>query len=57
MKLKKCPFCGGEAEIINTMGEYWCMCDQCGANSKMTASKKETKRLWNKRYTPKKKGE
>jgi hypothetical protein len=52
MKLKPCPFCGGEAGLVIAMGEYWCICERCCAGSKMAVSKKEAARLWNKRYEP-----
>lgn len=31
MKLKPCPFCGGEAKLMNMGYPHWVYCKQCGA--------------------------
>jgi len=49
MKLKPCPFCGGEPALIEAMGEYWYNCTDCCASVNMATSKKEAAKLWNKR--------
>jgi Lar family restriction alleviation protein len=49
MKLKKCPFCGGEPVLIEAMGEVWYNCTDCCASVNMATSEKEAARLWNKR--------
>lgn len=51
-KLKKCPFCGGEAEIIGGKTEdevAWVVCKQCYAESPVHSSKKDAVNAWNRR--------
>jgi len=34
IKLKPCPFCGGEAELYQTWtGDYCVQCNKCGATT------------------------
>lgn len=50
-ELKPCPFCGGEAEIVNT-SVFWAKCKECGAESPedgTSGSKSGAKDCWNKR--------
>ena len=42
-KLKKCPFCGGEAEI------FWVICKECTAETKDFDTKEEAIEAWNRR--------
>ena len=35
-ELKPCPFCGGKAiELVNLTGDFYCICEQCKATTKM----------------------
>lgn len=34
-ELKPCPFCGGEAELLEAVGETWAHCMTCGSSSAM----------------------
>ena len=48
--LKKCPFCGGKAEIGNAADNiFWVKCKKCGAESSVESSKKNAILKWNKR--------
>ena len=50
--LKKCPFCGGEAEMIGGMSEgevAWVVCKQCHAESATYPTKEAAKAGWNRR--------
>lgn len=48
--LKKCPFCGGEAEN-KAVGNYifWIKCKKCGAEGDVENSKENAVLKWNKR--------
>jgi Lar family restriction alleviation protein len=36
-KLKPCPFCGGEAHLMDSMGwPHWVWCNECGARVQST---------------------
>lgn len=51
-KLKKCPFCGGEAHIIGGKTEdevAWVVCIQCYAESAVLDSKQDAAKAWNRR--------
>lgn len=67
-KLKKCPFCGSSTTMlilpindpykpIKNMGEFWIVCDFCGARMKKLFFKEDVEReiaqkladKWNKR--------
>lgn len=45
-KLKKCPFCDGEAEIIGVY-QMWIRCCNCGAETDVYDSKEELIEAWN----------
>lgn len=50
--LKKCPFCGGEAEYNNNFdGFEWIQCQECGARSSIEriSSDADPKDSWNRR--------
>lgn len=52
IKLKKCPFCGGEAEIIDGYADTgcWVQCKVCHSTSwAEEQSHDEVAKLWNKR--------
>lgn len=49
-ELKKCPFCGGEAELCKGSGEwYWVVCTICDITQWNTHDKQEAIKAWNKR--------
>ena len=53
-ELKPCPFCGGEAEIVDTGDlyghcEYSVSCTSCNCNTDWLTNKKEAVQAWNKR--------
>lgn len=52
-KLKRCPFCGGEAslEVIRENEVAFCCveCDQCGINTYSNTNMKEVVDMWNTR--------
>lgn len=52
-KLKKCPFCGGEAslEVIRENEVAFCCveCDQCGISTYSSTNMKEVVDMWNTR--------
>lgn len=58
-ELKPCPFCGGEAEIVedSLFGEdyYAGRCRSCAATSIFEFTKEEAVAAWNRRYTPEQK--
>lgn len=51
MKLKPCPFCGGQDIITEKSGDrlYYCYCTECGAMSSGHLEKEETITDWNTR--------
>lgn len=52
-KLKLCPFCGGEAEVIAVIDEwnetYFVLCTNCGANTINGINEEEAINAWNMR--------
>jgi Lar family restriction alleviation protein len=48
-ELKKCPFCGGEAEIIYDIGWYTGSCNACGAISQSDLGNSGAIEVWNTR--------
>lgn len=51
-KLNKCPFCGGEAQIVGRK-KIKVMCTQCGAASPIFDFRSQAVSNWNKRTTEK----
>lgn len=56
-ELKKCPFCGAKAEIINTPSFSVVVCYGCGAQTfpylfdPETSSQEKAIKAWNRRIT------
>ena len=51
-KLKRCPFCGGEAEVRQfTASIQFVQCRVCLAHSATFETDTEAIRVWNKRYS------
>ena len=48
MRLKNCPFCGGEAEFATKDGN-WIWCKKCGAESNYFEQTEEAIKAWNTR--------
>lgn len=49
IKLKPCPFCGGEAEVISVYSHYGVMCKGCGAGTVSADTIDGAAKAWNKR--------
>ena len=52
IKLKPCPFCGGEGEMIvrgDQQKGYWVKCLQCGAETRYFTSERAAAEAWNMR--------
>ena len=55
IKLKPCPFCGGKGVEILEDGNkylyyrYMAQCQKCGANAKLSRTKEEARKAWNRR--------
>ncbi len=47
-RLKRCPFCGGEAEIVGYT-IFWVTCKECTAETKDFDTKEEAIEAWNRR--------
>lgn len=45
--LKPCPFCGGEAEMIHAVGEWWAICKFCEATTEAHTDKGFAIAAWN----------
>lgn len=49
-KLKSCPFCGGEAEVVETLFyDYKVACEKCGASTPLCDSEEMAVEAWNRR--------
>lgn len=52
LKLKKCPFCGGPAEMVDNSffpNSYFVVCWRCGARTNYEHRKEIAAELWNRR--------
>ena len=55
IELKPCPFCGGKGvEILEDENKYlyyryMAQCQKCGANAKLSRTKEEARKAWNRR--------
>lgn len=49
VKLKPCPFCGGEAEITTRIGKCYAICKGCGAVAAGAGTIDDAAKAWNKR--------
>jgi Lar family restriction alleviation protein len=47
--LKKCPFCGCKADIIDCDNGFYCYCRDCRASTRVVSSYEEAEKEWNKR--------
>ena len=56
-KLKPCPFCGGEAEIVMSGGDRRVDCKKCGARSDWYDTEAEAIAAWNRRVCVKQNAE
>ena len=53
-KLKKCPFCGGKAHVMQMGFPHWVYCEDCGARMNAgTFDAKDSVAAWNKRVSEK----
>lgn len=53
-KLKPCPFCNGEGEIVKThlygkVSGYFASCKKCGCQLKAYTSRQGAEKSWNRR--------
>ena len=48
-QLKKCPFCGGEAELTRNEVFYWFRCEKCDVDSGKGRTVDLAKERWNTR--------
>ena len=46
IKLRECPFCGGEART-DSCGSHWVRCTVCGARGCVESTRKEAIEQWN----------
>lgn len=50
VKIKPCPFCGGEADVdIGNFGGMVCYCKQCFSQGKQCNTEEEAIEAWNRR--------
>jgi Lar family restriction alleviation protein len=50
VKLKPCPFCGGEATVMEAVGEVWVKCSEChSSNGVSTGDRARAIAAWNTR--------
>lgn len=51
IELKRCPFCGGNAKLVEDNGCYkvFCLGAECSANSGWWSKKKDAVEAWNRR--------
>jgi Lar family restriction alleviation protein len=51
MELKRCPFCGGNADVYEAGQLRWVHCHGCGAESDECTSDDAAIAAWNRRTT------
>lgn len=49
VKLKPCPFCGGEAKMISGYGRYGAVCKECAAKTPSADTIDDAAKIWNER--------
>lgn len=53
-ELKPCPFCGGEAQVVNRFGDiqhlFYVLCDDCAACGSLEKNEAEAADAWNTRH-------
>lgn len=50
-ELKRCPFCGGEATVMEAVGEVWVKCSEChSSNGVSTGDRAKAIAAWNTRH-------
>jgi Lar family restriction alleviation protein len=49
--LKPCPFCGGEADVVEdeVNNLVWCVCSTCGATGGVEGNNQDAIEVWNRR--------
>lgn len=50
-ELKPCPFCGGEAKVIESKGLYWVACMKCCASADVIDDRDKAIEAWNRRVS------
>ena len=54
-ELKRCPFCGGTANIAKGQIEFWAYCPHCGVQTELYETEREVVDAWNARQIEDKK--
>lgn len=49
IKLKPCPFCGGQTDMATGIGDYRVICKKCGAATASASTRDAAAKAWNKR--------
>ena len=49
LKLKRCPFCGGHADVEQGAVFYRVRCDKCGAHTRYCRTRADAIDLWEQR--------
>lgn len=49
VKLKPCPFCGGQTDMATWIGGYRVICKKCGAATASASTRDAVVKAWNKR--------
>lgn len=49
VKLKPCPFCGGQTDMATGIGDYRVICKNCGAATASASTRGAAVKAWNKR--------
>lgn len=48
-KLKPCPFCGHENNIVWGYKNFWVTCEGCGIETQLFETKEDAEQMWNRR--------